>query len=53
MDTAKGRERSPKPPANKQLPDRSLPRVLDRIRRDALDHAERYLHESEVPSEGE
>jgi hypothetical protein len=52
MDTAKGRERTTKP-AGRQLPNRSLPQILDRIRSDARDEAARYLRESEVPSGGE
>jgi hypothetical protein len=53
MDTAKGRERSPNPPVRPELPSRSLPRILDRIRRDAREDADRYLRESEVPAGGE
>ena len=53
MDTAKGRQPSPKPPARRELPSRSLPKVLERIRRDAVDDPAAFLRESEVPSGGE
>lgn len=53
MDTAKGRERAPKDPTRKELPSRSLPRVIDRIRQDARVEPDRFLRESEVPAGGE
>lgn len=55
MDTAKGRDLQTKTgtPTQRPRPDRSLPRLLDRIRRDARERAEDFLAETEVPSEGE
>ena len=53
MDTPKGRDAQPKTPTQRPRPDRSLPRLLDRIRRDARERAEDFLAETEVPSEGE
>lgn len=53
MDTAKGREPPPKPPVRRAPPSRSLPQVLARIRRDAVDDPAGWLHEAEVPPSDE
>jgi hypothetical protein len=52
MDSAKGRGSFPKP-VGKGLSERSLPRIIERIRRDARDHTERFLEECEVRPERE
>lgn len=55
MDTAKGRERWPRARRSPSYdpPARTLPRILDRIRRDAADAPEDFLRQVEVGYEGE